>query len=160
MAEDYQIDVIIADFASFTRLEIIALGINIVANLKSNPPLGTPVDTGWASANWIPSIGSPVDIDADNKDPQPAEIQSRERVSEKGLNDLLAWDFQDGPIFFTNNVPYIGALNAGHSSQSPPGFVLNAIERGIKDTYSAGASKGARNRRAETARAAKKRPKR
>jgi hypothetical protein len=54
-----QIDVIVADLDKFTRGEVIALALNVNANLRSNPPLGTPIDTGWASAKWASLLTTP-----------------------------------------------------------------------------------------------------
>lgn len=153
-----QIDFIIADLDLYTRGEIIALALNVDANLRESPPLGTPVDTGWAKANWVPSVGSPFNGIADQREPTPGDMARRMGDQQEGLNALLSWRQADGPIFVTNNVPYIGALNAGHSPQSPPGFVQNAMEQAIKETYSAGASKASRSRRADAARAGKARP--
>lgn len=154
---DAQINVIIRDLQLFTQGEIIALTLNIDANLRENPPLGTPVATGWARANWIPSIAEPTLLE-NIKEPTPAQISARAAIADAGRNDVLAWTLEDGPIFVANSVPYIGPLNDGHSPQSPPGFIQFAIEKAIKETYSAGASKAARNRRASAARANKARP--
>ena len=41
----------------FTTELVIALSTNIVARLVET----TPVDTGWARANWVPSIGVALD---------------------------------------------------------------------------------------------------
>lgn len=159
-----QIDIIVADLERYTEGEIIALGLNVNANLRDNPPIGTPIDTGWASANWLPSIGEPANVDGEpanrSEGPTLAEVASRQRQADQGLNDLLSWRLGDGPIFSTNSVPYIGALNAGHSPQSPRGFVQTAIEKAVRETYSRASSQGARNRRASAARASKPRPKR
>lgn len=152
---DGQIDLIVADLEDYTRLEIVALSMNMVANLQEEPPLGTPVDTGWARANWVPSVGQPKELDGDVKEPTAAQVAARAQVAEAGLNDVLAWKLEDGPIFATNSVPYIGALNAGHSKQSPRGFVQFALEQAVKDTDAAAARKGSRNRRAAAARAAR-----
>ncbi len=35
-------------------------------------------------------------------------------------------------IFISNNVPYIGRLNNGHSAQAPSGFVEMAVRRAAK----------------------------
>lgn len=157
-----QIDLIVADLADYTRGEIIALALNINANLRSNPPLGTPIDTGWASANWLPSIGEPKIVKGEPENPRegptPGEVADRAQIAQEGQNDVLSWRLEDGPIFSTNNVPYIGALNAGHSTQSPRGFVQTAIEKAIRQTYSRAASQGARNRRAAAFRANRRRP--
>lgn len=157
-----QIDLIIAGLDEFTGGEVIALALNVNANLRDSPPLGTPIDTGWASANWVPSVGQPYDDSsaAGVTEPTEAHISAQEREASKGLNDVLAYKLEDGPVFSSNNVPYIGALNAGHSDQSPPGFIQIAIEKAIKDTYSSASAKRDRNARAATARAARPRPRR
>lgn len=155
-----QIDIVVAGLEDYTRGEIIALALNVNANLRSNPPLGTPIDTGWASANWVPSVGEPYSDPTtdDIKDPTPAQIAARAALASQGENDVLAWRNGDGPIFSTNNVPYIAALNAGHSPQSPRGFVQAAIEKAVRQTYSRAGSQAARNSRAASARANKRRP--
>lgn len=150
-----QIDLIIADLEAYTRDEIIALALNVNANLRDSPPRGTPIDTGWASANWVPSIGVEFadPAIADVREPSPAQIASRARAAEQGVNEVLSWRLGDGPIFSTNNVPYIGRLNRGHSRQSPSGFVQAAIERAIRQTGARAQRQGARNRRAAEFRA-------
>lgn len=158
-AQPDQIDFIVADLDLYTRGEIVTLGLNVDANLRENPPLGTPVDTGWARANWYPSVGEPMIVDADVRHPTPGQVASRASDAQDGLNRLLGWRLEDGPIFDTNNVPYIQPLNAGHSPQSPPGFVQNALEKAVKETESSGANRAARNRRADAARSSKRRPK-
>lgn len=145
MAQPNQIDFIVADLDRYTQGEIVALALNLDANLRSSPPVGTPVDTGWARANWVPSVGEPILLQ-DHRDPKPSDIIQRQRASQEGLNRVLAWDLPDGAIFITNNVVYIGALNDGHSPQSPPGFVQAAMEKAIRETYSQAAERGARYR--------------
>lgn len=156
-----QIDFIVADLDKFTQGEVIALALNVNANLRSSPPLGTPIDTGWASANWVPSVGEPFtdSAAATVKEPTPGQIAARAQQAEQGTNDVLSWRNTDGPIFSTNNVPYIGALNGGHSGQSPRGFVQIAIEKAIRMTYSRAGALASRNARATAARASKRRPK-
>lgn len=156
-----QIDFIVADLDQFTRGEVIALALNVNANLRSNPPLGTPIDTGWASANWVPSVGEPFDdrAAAQIKEPTAGQVMARQQLAQQGINDVLSWRNTDGPIFSTNNVPYILPLNNGHSAQSPRGFVQAAMEKAIRMTYSRAGSQAARNSRAADARASKRRPK-
>ncbi len=161
MAEVDQIDLIVADLDLFTQGEIIALALNVNANLRDNPPLGTPIDTGWASANWLPSVGEAKVMESDpGKDgPTAAQIATRAAVADAGLNDVLAWRLTDGPIFSTNNTEYIAALNAGHSPQSPRGFVTNAIIKAINQTQSVGAAKAGRARRSAAFQSRRRRPK-
>lgn len=157
-----QITIIMEDLDKYTRGEIIALALNINANLRDHPPVGTPIDVGWASANWVPSITEPFsdpDIGAIKK-PTPAQVAARAQVANAGINDVLSWTPADGPIFSANNVPYIGALNRGHSPQSPSNFILFAIEKAIRQTYARVKSYKELQRAGAAARAGKARPKR
>lgn len=38
---------------------------------------------------------------------------------------------RNSSIHITNNLPYIGALNDGHSKQAPAGFVRTAVMEGL-----------------------------
>jgi hypothetical protein len=146
-----QVDIIVADLDLYTRSEVIDLTLNVDANLRESPPLGTPRDTGWAAANWVPSVGDPKYLDADVRDPTAAQVTERAAVATQGQNEVLSWAPADGAIFITNNVPYIQPLNDGHSPQSPPGFVQNAIEVAIRQTAAAGVQKLNRLNRAAAA---------
>jgi hypothetical protein len=95
----------------------------------------TPVDTGRARSNWtaqmdeafaglfpakVPGIaGSTAEASA------VAAIESAEQVIE-------TFDIEkNGSIHVTNNLPYIGALNDGHSEQAPADFVRLALLDGL-----------------------------
>lgn len=143
------IDFIVADLRDFVRGEVVALGVNVNANLRDAPPLGTPIDTGWASANWVPSVLSPADGPADDGgDISPARVAAANARAQQGLNEVLGWNFNNGSIFSTNNVPYIRRLNEGWSGQSPTGFVPIAVERAVRDTAARATTRSGRNRRA------------
>jgi hypothetical protein len=113
---------VIADLKGFTARQVAGLMLNITAYLIED----TPVDTGWARSNWVPSIGEAfADLDGSRKSVSGAAQQG-------GMLDVAAYDdLAVGDLFITNNVPYILSLNAGHSQQAPAGFVEAAIERGI-----------------------------
>lgn len=85
----------------------------------------TPVDTGWARANWQVSIGKPTS----------GPVGSREAVNTGAVGDgqsrLLVYTLNQGDIWLGNHVPYIQVLNAGHSKQAPANFVERAIRQGI-----------------------------
>jgi hypothetical protein len=125
-----QIDFIIADLEAYTEQEVVALATNVNANL----------------------------LNLEEVEPTPGMVSATAQRASEGLNDLLGWRLRQGPIFSTNNVPYIVPLNDGHSPQSPPGWVQKAMEKAIRETESAGASKAARGRRAAAGRAGKARP--
>lgn len=86
----------------------------------------TPLDTGWARANWIPSVGSPVESPAGF----PGEVQTS--FQQGGIAEIEGYRLSDGPIYVSNNAPYIESLNAGSSSQAPAGFVETDIDRAIQ----------------------------
>jgi hypothetical protein len=150
VADDPVLVSVVADLDLFTAREIVALTLNVDAELRENPPRGTPVDTGWARANWVPSLGEPAILEV-AREPTEADVAARAADGERGRNSVLAYRPGDGVVFVTNNVPYIGRLNDGHSPQQAPGFVQRAVEKAVRDTYSAGASKAARYRRGDAA---------
>lgn len=108
---------------------IARLSVNISAELIER----TPVDTGWARANWVPSIGTPFEGNADELD----EVARRAAAPAQGARQqtstaaLLTYQIERGPVFISNNVPYIVFLNEGTSDQAPAGFVQAAIQQGI-----------------------------
>ncbi len=158
---DAQIDFIIRDLEDYTEGEIVRLGLNVDANLRASPPVGTPVDIGWARANWFPSVGEPkiMNLEKIGK-PDRSAVKLMEAQRERGLNDLLTYRLTDGALFNTNNVVYITRLNDGHSpQQAAPGFVQRALELAVKQTDASAVQKRGRSLRAGAARAGKARPK-
>lgn len=97
--------------------------------------MATPVDTGRARSNWIASL----DVAAGD------EIEAYspgEEGSTSGPNAQAALDQAQGviagydgdrnaSIHITNNLPYIGPLNDGHSAQAPAGFVSTGVQAGV-----------------------------
>lgn len=96
------------------------IAMEIQGELVENPPIGTPVDTGFASASWWPKIGSPPTGVAANT--SAAESQQRAAIA-----SIASYKIGQS-IWVTNNAPYVGRLNAGWSSQSPQGFIEAAIQ--------------------------------
>lgn len=89
--------------------------------LRSNPPIGTPIDTGWASSNWTLSLDKPAYDVVGSKEAVQSEAE--------GIDAALQFDIrQNTAIYCTNNVPYIARLNDGWSKQSPRGFVDAVID--------------------------------
>jgi hypothetical protein len=97
---------------------VVELVTEIVANLREE----TPVETGHARANWVPSIARPYEDIVDGNDTT---------VQENALMAILRYQIDDGTAFISNNVPYINRLNDGHSDQAPVGFIEDCIERGL-----------------------------
>lgn len=84
----------------------------------------TPVDTGRARANWLPSLNAP--------DTRQVEAGQKEDVGPV----LASYRIKD-TIYISNNLPYIRRLNDGWSKQAPAGFVDRALaiaKRAVKKT--------------------------
>lgn len=83
----------------------------------------TPVDLGHARGNWIPMIGEPVAGEAiDVFDKSGSATIAKVRAVLPGLA-------AGGSMSIVNNVPYIQALENGHSKQAPVGMInLSLIE--------------------------------
>ena len=123
-----QIRVIINALDGVSERVVKKLVLDSVANLvRSGPDGGTPVDTGWARANWIAQIGSPVTEAAGS----PENVGEASSAQSAGLGSVLAYKLARGPVFISNNVPYIIRLNEGHSKQAASGFVQAAIQLAV-----------------------------
>jgi len=145
-----QITVIVNSLEGFIDRIIRKLTLDIVANLVlPGTEGGTPVDTGWARANWVPSVATPYTTDdvinpkekmlATGTDSISAEVLAREQVQQAGIATVAAtYTMNKGPAFITNNVPYIIRLNMGSSTQAPAGFVQRAVAKAITVDLPAG----------------------
>lgn len=122
-----------ADLSDFTQRETIRYILTLRNQLISDPPIGTPIDTGWATNNWwysdsVPATGFASDVNA-AKQRQDTDTQS---IANFKLNGQT--------VHITNNVPYIARLNNGYSNQTPAGFVDRAIlTAGIKVKFNGSA---------------------
>ena len=95
----------------------------------------TPVDTGRARSNWTAQLDAAFDRLF------PARFPG-EKGSTGEANAAAAIDAADkvietfdigknAEVHITNNLPYIGALNDGHSKQAPADFVRIAVMDGL-----------------------------
>lgn len=104
--------------------------IRLVLDLHESLVLNTPVDTGWARANWVPTIGIPYEGGkAPNQTPQGVALARAQQ--EQALAGILSYRIAEGVIWLSNNVPYIEFLNEGSSQQAPAGFVQTVIAKTI-----------------------------
>ena len=124
--------VVIAELDAFIDRVLIQVALGVVDSLASAPSEGgTPVDTGWASANWIPYIGKPRRGTAGNRpDPKTGGGASRS-VQLTQASKILLYRHSQGDIVVANNVPYIVELNDGSSTQAPRGFVQAGITKTV-----------------------------
>lgn len=140
---------------------IVFLGRSIMDILRSPPPNGTPVDLGFARANWqITRVRSARGVGRLGKIIYRSQYESlkrnggrkyfrlelewKKKISvlplpsdyDAGITDFEKFSSQNGDYGFviTNNLPYINRLNNGHSKQSPVHFVEKAIMLAIQET--------------------------
>lgn len=87
----------------------------------------TPVDTGWARANWVPTIGRSHDTPVGDRERVDRSVQGQ------GIATIATQPLLGSVIFITNNVPYIEALNEGHSPQAPAGYVEDILNSRVDE---------------------------
>lgn len=96
---------------------------------------GTPVDTGRARSNWIVQLNSAAGDDIDPYVPGAhgsTEAQNTQAALDQGEAVISGYvSGRDLSIHITNNVPYIGELNAGSSAQAPANFVEQALSEAV-----------------------------
>lgn len=121
-----------------TNDKIIDVTLRIHATLVSNPPKGTPVDFGWASANWFINVGSPSTANTGNLPKnRPSAVAGREAQQAATVARFVSgynWLSSGGAnavVHISNNVPYINRLNTGWSNQAPAGFVDDAVQEAV-----------------------------
>jgi hypothetical protein len=101
----------------------------------------TPVDKGTARSNWLPGFDDPIDGEREAFVPgdkgSTAAANTQAALDEaKGVADRY-----DGgthrSLHLTNNLPYIGELNRGTSTQAPELFVETAVAEGASSVRGA-----------------------
>ena len=99
-----------------TAEEALGLALDIHGNLVE----ATPVDTGHARINWIPTTGAPATHEVDGGGTSAPDPTAAFAAAPPGA-----------PLYVTNNVPYIRKLNEGSSPQAPAGFVEKAVREAV-----------------------------
>ena len=95
----------------------------------------TPADTGRAISNWSAQLDGPFVGERPANVPgiggSTAEA-NRLAAIDQGLEIISRYSVErNGSIHISNNLPYIGALNDGHSKQAPADFVRIAVMEGL-----------------------------
>ena len=103
------------------------LTLEITAELQE----ATPIDIGWARANWVPGIGGPGES-LDRRALNESEVAQQSAAQQAAVSSVLSYTLNQGSIFITNNVPYIGRLNEGSSVQAPAGFIQQSVETAVR----------------------------
>lgn len=107
-------------FSAKTKEDFGELVAQVAMQVYQNLIYTTPVDTGRARANWIPSIGIP-----------SSQTRGVVGVSELILSAKATFDgrqLKDFPtLYIANNLDYVVYLNQGSSKQAPANFVEAAV---------------------------------
>lgn len=83
---------------------------------------GTPVDTGFARANWATSL---------NSEPSGELTERPEGDAKYPTPEITVPGMKLGDVFrMANNAVYAGSLEFGHSKQAPAGMVRIVIAAG------------------------------
>ncbi|MEE8608999.1 MAG: hypothetical protein V3S55_15450 [Nitrospiraceae bacterium] len=124
---DPQVRTIVQALEKVTERIVVEVTLDVTANLIEE----TPVDTGWARANWVPSIGTPFEANLSDVPSDPRQAAAAATRQESAEARMLTYKLDRGVVFVTNNVPYITKLNLGSSKQAPAGFVQRAIAKAV-----------------------------
>ena len=123
----HQVTAIIKSLEKLTEKVVTKITLDVTANLISS----TPVDTNWARANWVPTIGKPFEADLSSIKPSAQSAASARSKQRSAMGVVLGYKLPMGSVFVSNNVPYIGKLNDGSSKQEPAGFVQRAVRKAV-----------------------------
>jgi hypothetical protein len=105
----------IAKFAQKTGQKIDRAIVSVCYRISEAIVMGTPVDTGRARGNWIPTVNNPSGstLTIDDK----AGTMALAKIGAVTIN-------APGSVYYlVNNLPYINRLEYGWSQQSPQGMV-------------------------------------
>jgi hypothetical protein len=104
----------------------------IITDLMLNLPQETPVDTGWAKANWQVGFTPPLSQLTVERDIKSDLVSGAESAQSKTLAFALAYTPLIEKAYVYNRVDYISELNKGTSPKAPPGFVEAAIAQALR----------------------------
>ncbi len=135
-----EIDLPLAEFAKELEVTLDLVLQRVALDLMGRIVLRTPVDTGRARSSWDLSIGSPSDWippELPGKGKRVAAKQSftssfaggqaqNAGLNTKSLSTASAITSAQ-PIWIVSNLPYIEALENGHSKQAPVGMVVLSV---------------------------------
>ena len=107
---------VIAALRRQVEKRVATIEINLTANLIE----ATPIDTGYARAHWVPTVGSP-------------DMAGDLGAQAAGLAAAASYTLAQGKAYVANGASYIQRLNAGSSKQAPAAFVEREIARTLAE---------------------------
>lgn len=120
-----QFNVDLDKFARNLRIDTVTLVKKVGFDLFSSIVRRTPVDTGWARANWFMTVSFP-DYTSQPAGPRQAykgggggaQAQATARAN-RTIGEYQSLE----SLWIQNNTPYIAMLESGSSQQAPSGMV-------------------------------------
>jgi len=128
-SRSFEIRAVMGDLKKFTTRLVQEITLSVNGQLVKT----TPRDTGWARNNWIPEIGHAYAGTSGTREAAEQGVIDQSSQQQGVAKILTSYSIERGPVYITNNVPYIGELNDGSSKQAPAGFVQLSIARGIEN---------------------------
>jgi hypothetical protein len=95
----------------------------------------TPADTGRARSNWTAELDQafeklfPAHVPGEKGSTATANAEAAIQKAEAAIEQFDIG--KNSSIHISNSLPYIGALNDGHSKQAPADFVKLAVMDGL-----------------------------
>lgn len=133
-----QSDALAAALTRRTEQTAIALVLEVEANIRE----AMPVDTGWARANVIASIGDPVTAPAGARGKPHVANRSADDAQAAGDASVLGYKLEMGSLYVGIPVDYVRFLNNGSSTKAPAAFIESSVERAIQTITELGSDLG------------------
>ena len=103
----------------------------LILGLYRDVILATPVDTGRARSNWMLSIDTPNrgTVNADDSGAKKNQHSGRSKAMTMVGDAKLRNMGKASRVYISNSLPYIKALEEGHSPQAPNGMLETALKK-------------------------------
>jgi len=122
-------------FAAKTHKQIWTINRKVALEVLRRVVMRTPVESGRAKGNWQTSVGTPIEREIERTDKGGGSVIS------SAVSVIESWESDNVSIFLMNNLPYIGRLEDGYSSQAPAGMVKITVAE-FQQIVNTGASDG------------------
>lgn len=134
---------IMVDLRDALDEDVHEIALAVLTNVVIGTPVGNPTlwqnpdaaEVGYvgghARRNWQVAARSASNNIIGQEGNGPGEGSTQEAIN-AGRRPIRRFTIDQRRLFIFNNVPYIGRLNAGHSTQAPPNFVDKAVQRATR----------------------------
>lgn len=128
--------------AKAVQQDVMDFTADVVKSVALEVAMRTPIDTGTARSNWRTRVGAPYSLVFKPYRPYLSRLKGGlgggmgETGNVRPVYDQAAAAMSrrtdpESPVYISNNLEYIGALNSGHSRLAPSGFVRAGVQVGL-----------------------------